>query len=93
MFPFSYKGVTYNECTYAESANGDYWCATQVKHIDEDDNDNNDVLDQVDADGHVVIHSWQDCQDGCPGTCMNGNYFGHAIIDEFLQMVNAARID
>ena len=33
------------------SNNEVYGCATQVGYIDEHDNDNNDVLDQVDAHG------------------------------------------
>ena len=30
VFPFSYRGVTYDECTYVDSDNGWHWCATQV---------------------------------------------------------------
>jgi len=61
VFPFSYKGVTYNNCTNTGSDNGAAWCATQV-----------------DAEGEVVKNTWQDCQDGCPGTnfeCNEGVLF------------------
>ena len=30
IFPFNYKGETYNSCTKAESSNGAAWCATEV---------------------------------------------------------------
>ena len=30
VFPFTYKGETYNSCTNAGSENGAAWCATQV---------------------------------------------------------------
>ena len=30
VFPFIYKGVSYNSCTKAESSNGAPWCATKV---------------------------------------------------------------
>jgi len=61
VFPFTYKGVSYNKCTDVGSDNGATWCATEV-----------------DADGEVVKNTWQDCQDGCPGTnfeCNEGFLF------------------
>ena len=30
VFPFKFKGKTYNKCTKAESVNGMPWCATKV---------------------------------------------------------------
>merc|ERR1719350_1617976 len=31
IFPFTYKGTSYNTCTNTESANGLVWCATEVR--------------------------------------------------------------
>ena len=31
IFPFTYKGLTHNSCTKADSENGAYWCATEVQ--------------------------------------------------------------
>ena len=36
------------------------------------------VVDQVDADGEVVRNTWEDCEEGCPGTdfeCNEGFLF------------------
>ena len=33
IFPFKYKGTTYNKCTKAESENGQPWCATRHANI------------------------------------------------------------
>jgi hypothetical protein len=30
VFPFTYKGVTYNECTLADSSSSVAWCSTEV---------------------------------------------------------------
>jgi len=30
VFPFTYKGEVYNQCTQFDSENGAYWCATKV---------------------------------------------------------------
>ena len=39
IFPFSYKGETYNSCTRVESSNGAAWCATEVDSSGEVVND------------------------------------------------------
>jgi len=61
VFPFTYKGETYNKCTNTGSDNGASWCATEV-----------------DEDGEVIRNTWEDCEDGCPGTnfeCNEGFLF------------------
>ena len=71
VFPFKYKGETYNKCTDAGSDNGATWCATEVRDGYDSVEHDNDVFEQVDDDGEVVRNTWQDCQDGCPGTSMD----------------------
>ena len=33
VFPFTFKGEVYNQCTQADSANGALWCATKVQSL------------------------------------------------------------
>ena len=75
MFPFTYKGVSHNKCTDVGSDNGATWCATEVRDNKHNVKHGDDVFAQVDADGEVVKNTWQDCQDGCPGTSINKEYF------------------
>ena len=56
VFPFKYKGTTYNQCTKKGSKNGVAWCANEVN----------------DRTGVVVSGKWSDCDAGCPGTVTPG---------------------
>ena len=53
IFPFTYKGKTYNQCTtdHAISKGPRAWCATKV-----------------DPQGNVIDANRADCNQGCPGT-------------------------
>ena len=51
VFPFKYKGITYNTCTKVESDNGKAWCALK--------------LDSK-GSGEVIIGQWADCDPICP---------------------------
>ena len=70
IFPFSYKGETYNSCTKAESSNGVAWCATEV-------DDNGEVVNNKweDCDS-LCPGSDFTCNDGflfnVEGKCVNG---------------------
>ena len=50
VFPFKYKGITYNTCTKVESDNGKAWCALE--------------LDSK-GSGEVIIGKWADCDSVC----------------------------
>jgi len=51
IFPFKYRGVTYNECTNVNSENGRFWCANIVNQRTRE----------------VPKGKWSDCNIGCPG--------------------------
>ena len=68
IFPFKYKGETHNKCTTAGSDNSAAWCATEVRNGENMVEHDNDMFEQVDEDGEVVRNTWEDCDDGCPGT-------------------------
>ena len=52
VFPFKYKGVTYNKCTTVDSDNNKSWCAYDIQPNTE-----------VPQDGK----HWGDCNYDCPG--------------------------
>ena len=52
VFPFKYKGITYNKCTKVDSENDKSWCAYDITPGTE-----------VIADGQ----HWGDCSEECPG--------------------------
>ena len=76
IFPFTYAGAHYSECTTRDSDTGQPWCATQVRATDIamhcHDTDTRDIVmtlcHQVDTEGWVVDHAWGDCDTGCPGS-------------------------
>ena len=51
IFPFRYKGKTYDACTWkdADQTNNQAWCSTKVDNL-----------------GNHVRGKWGDCGQGCP---------------------------
>ena len=91
VFPFTYKGVSYNKCTDVGSDNGATWCATEVRDKKDNVRHGDDVFAQVDVDGEVVKNTWQDCQDGCPGTSRNNDYFIIDLKSKLLQTLSVMK--
>ena len=52
VFPFTFKGKSYNNCTTVDSISGKAWCAVDIQPFTE-----------VPHDG---LH-WGDCESHCPG--------------------------
>ena len=55
IFPFTYKGLTHNSCTKADSENGAYWCATEVQS-------NGEVVNGKWEDCDLYSYEWVDCK-------------------------------
>ena len=75
IFPFQYKGVTYNSCTTVDSANEAGTAAlqhcTSLQHSNSFSNCKSSpawCATEVQASGEVVNNKWEDCGDLCPGT-------------------------
>jgi len=81
VFPFKYKGKTYEKCTQADSDNGKSWCAYDIQPGTE-----------VPQDGK----HWGDCNHDCPGAefeCEKGQLFNirGKCVSEREQLIRIAR--